>query len=84
MVSLLAFLTELLASVVDLVVIFVTDVLLVDPLGAISLLVGGALTTGTLGFVTYLAIGAVLDLFGLTLPTPGRTSPTVRNRDDRR
>lgn len=82
MVSLLAFLVELLSSVVDLVVIFLTDVLLNDPLGAIAFLVGAGLTTATLAFGTYLAVGALLKEFGIELPAPGRTS--VRDLRGRR
>jgi hypothetical protein len=81
MVSLLALLVELLASFVELIVLTVSTLLFTDPLGAVSFLMGAALFAGTFGFATYLAIGAVLDLFGLALPTPGRTS--TRGGSDR-
>jgi hypothetical protein len=74
MVSLLAFLAELLSSLVDLVVVGVTEVLLNDPLGAIAFLAGSALFVVTFGFGAYLVVGALLKELGIELPAPGRTS----------
>jgi hypothetical protein len=78
MVSLLDFVVELLVSVVDLLVIFTTEVVFSDPLSAISVTVGGALTVGTVAFFTYLVVGALLAELGVDLPTPGRTPKQER------
>ncbi|MFB6252481.1 MAG: hypothetical protein ABEI27_12505 [Halobellus sp.] len=63
MVSILGFVVQLFTSVFDLVVIFFSDVLLgVDPLTAISFLVGAGLTTATVAYFAYLVAGAALNL----------------------
>jgi hypothetical protein len=75
MVSLVEFVVELLASVVQLVVVFLTEVAFTDPLAFISFAVGAAITTGSVAFLSYLAVGALLREVGIELPTPGRTPP---------
>ena len=62
MVTVLDFVVQLVVSVVDLVRIFLLEVLLgVDPLTAISFLVGAGLTTGAVAVFGYLALGAALN-----------------------
>ena len=62
MVTILDFVVQLVVSVVDLVRIFLLEVLLgVDPLTAISFLVGAGLTTGAVAVFGYLAVGAALN-----------------------
>jgi len=62
MVTILDFVVQLVVSVVDLVRIFLLEVLLgVDPLTAISFLVGAGLTTGAVAVFGYLALGAALN-----------------------
>jgi hypothetical protein len=62
MVTILDFVVELVVSVVDLVRIFLLEVFLgVDPLTAISFLVGAGLTTGAVAVLGYLAVGAALN-----------------------
>jgi hypothetical protein len=73
MVSLLEFLVEFLASTVRLVVIFVTDVALRDPLAFVAFAVGAGLTTATLAFFAYLVLGATLEAVGVDAGSPGRT-----------
>jgi hypothetical protein len=75
MVTLTEFVVELLASVVDLVVIFVTEVFLNDPIGAVVFLVGAGLTTASVAVFGYLALGAALDAVGVGIGSPGRTPP---------
>ncbi|WP_129112653.1 hypothetical protein [Halegenticoccus tardaugens] len=75
MVSLFDFVADLLGSTVRLVVIFATEVLPNDPLSAIVFLIGGALTTFSIAFFGYLVLGAVGELFGGLMPSPGRTPP---------
>ncbi|MFB6091582.1 MAG: hypothetical protein ABEK02_01070 [Haloquadratum sp.] len=60
MVTVIGFIVRFVTSIADLVGIFVFDVLLgVDPLTAISFLVGGAITTATVAYLTLLALGAL-------------------------
>ena len=62
MITVVDFVVELVVSVFDLVRIFLLEVLLgVDPLTAVSFLVGGGLTTAALGVFGYLAVGALLN-----------------------
>ena len=62
MVTVLDFVVQLLTSVVGLVEIFLTDVLLgVDPITAVSFLVGAALTTAAVVFFGYLVVGALVN-----------------------
>lgn len=72
MVSVLGFVAQLLASVVDLVRIFVFEVLLgVDPITALSFLVGAALTTAAVAYFAYLIAGAVVNqITGLGASAP--------------
>jgi hypothetical protein len=73
MVSLLDFVAEFLVSTVRLVVIFVLDVALRDPLAFVAFVVGAGLTTATLAFFAYLVLGAALAELGLDIGSPGRT-----------
>ncbi|MFD1685482.1 hypothetical protein [Halobellus litoreus] len=62
MVTVIDFVVQLLTSVVSLVEIFLTDVLLgVDPITAISFLVGAGLTTAAVAVLGYLALGALVN-----------------------
>jgi hypothetical protein len=74
MVSLVEFVVELVASVIELTVVFLRDVAFTDPLAFVSFAMGAALTTGSVAFLGYLAVGALLKEFGIEMPTPGRTS----------
>ncbi|WP_336024397.1 hypothetical protein [Halobellus salinisoli] len=63
MVTVIDFVVQLLTSIVGLVDIFLTDVVLgVDPITAISFLVGAGLTTFAVGFFGYLVLGALVNL----------------------
>jgi hypothetical protein len=73
MVSLVAFVTRLLGSLVDLTVIFVTEVALRDPLAFVAFLVGSGLVTVSVAALGYLVVGAVFREVGVEFPTPGRT-----------
>ena len=62
MVTVIDFVAQLLTSIVGLVEIFLTDVLLgVDPITALSFLIGAGLTTAAVVFFAYLALGAVVN-----------------------
>jgi hypothetical protein len=62
MVTVIDFVVQLLTSVVSLVEIFLADVLLgVDPITAISFLVGAGLTTAAVAVLGYLALGALVN-----------------------
>jgi hypothetical protein len=61
MVTLVDFLARLIGSVFELVVIFITQVALSDPLSFVSFAVGGALTTFSIAALGYLALGALVD-----------------------
>jgi hypothetical protein len=74
MVSLVEFVVELIASVFELTVVFLRDVAFTDPLAFVSFAMGAAITTGSVAFLGYLAVGALLKEFGIELPTPGRTA----------
>jgi hypothetical protein len=73
MVTVIEFLSRLLGSVVDLVVIFLTDVFLNDPVGAVVFLVGAGLTTASVAAFGALVLGAALDAVGIDVGSPGRT-----------
>jgi len=60
MVTVVDFVVQLLVSVFELVRIFLLEVLLgVDPLTAVSFLIGGGLTTAAVAGFGYLVVGAV-------------------------
>lgn len=62
MVTVVDFLVQLVVSVFDLVRIFLLEVLLgVDPLTAVSFLVGGGLTTAAVAVFGYLVVGSLLN-----------------------
>jgi hypothetical protein len=61
MVTLVDFLVRLVASVFELVVIFITRVALSDPLAFVSFAIGAVLTTASVAALGYLALGAVVD-----------------------
>jgi hypothetical protein len=80
MVTVVDFVVQLIVSVVDLVRIFLLDVLLgVDPLTAVSFLIGGGLTTAAVAALGYLAVGAVLNRLtgaGASAPDSGPKQTT--------
>jgi hypothetical protein len=78
MASLLALVTELLVSVFELVVIFIRDVALRDPLAFVSFLVGGGLTTASVAVFGYLAVGAFVDWLGDVIGRPRQPSQQAR------
>jgi hypothetical protein len=76
MATLLDFIVTFLTSILDLVVIFTTEVALRgDPIALLVFLVGAGLTTASVAFFGYLVVGALLDSVGLSLGSPGRTPP---------
>jgi hypothetical protein len=60
MATVTEFVVQLGRSVVDLVVIFATEVALQDPITLLVFLVGAALTTFAAGFFGVLTVGALL------------------------
>jgi len=60
MATLTDFVVQLVESVVDLVIIFATEVALQDPIGLLVFLVGAALTTVAVGLFGVLTVGAVI------------------------
>jgi hypothetical protein len=73
MVTLTQFVSELLGSLVRLVVIFLRDVALRDPLSFVAFAMGALLVTASLAVFGYLVLGAVVELAGGTMWSPGRT-----------
>lgn len=59
MATLTAVITKLLSSIVDLVVIFLTDVALNDPIGFVVWAIGAGLTTIAVVYFTYLVLGGL-------------------------
>jgi hypothetical protein len=78
MASLLTLVVELLASVLELAVIFVTDVALRDPLAFVSFLVGAGLTTASVLGFGYLVLGAAVDWLGDVIGTPRQPPQRAR------
>jgi hypothetical protein len=80
MVTVVDFVVQLVVSVFDLVRIFLLEVLLgVDPLTAISFLVGGGLTTAAVAGFGYLVVGAALNQLtgsGASAPDSGPEGST--------
>ncbi|MGQ4556770.1 hypothetical protein [Halobellus sp. GM3] len=76
MVTVIDFVAQLLTSIVDLVRIFLFEVLLgVDPITSVSFLVGAVLTTGAVAFFAYLVLGALVNqLTGLGASAPDAAS----------
>ena len=68
MATLTEFVVELIRSVVDLVIIFVTDVATQDPIALLVFLTGAAITTFAAGFLGLLVAGMVLDLLRDSVP----------------
>lgn len=75
MLTLTAFIAELLTSLVRLVFAFFDVLLTTDPLSAISLLVGAALIGGSSAVFGYLALGALVDWLGGLIGSPARAPP---------
>ena len=74
MVTVVDLIVQLVVSVVDLVRLFLLDVLLgVDPLTAVSVLVGSGLTTAAVAGFAYLLAGAALNQ--LTGPAASARDP---------
>lgn len=74
MPTLIAFVVELLTSLVQLAFAFV-DILLTGPLAAISLLAGAALIVVSSAVLGYLALGALVDWLGDLIGSPARGPP---------
>lgn len=73
MVTPAEFVLELLSNVVELFFIFVQKVVLaVDPLTAISFIVGQLLVVGAVVVLGYLALGALAAELGVDLPAIGK------------
>lgn len=76
MVTVIDFVTQLLTSLLELVITFVFDVFLgVDPLSAVAVLVGAALVGASSLFFGYLVLGAALNAltgFGSSAPDAPR------------
>lgn len=73
MVTPAEFVLELLSNVVELLFIFVQEVVLaVDPLTAVSFIVGQVLVVGAVAALGYLALGALAAELGVELPTIGK------------
>lgn len=73
MVTPAEFILELLSNVVELLFIFVQEVVLaVDPLTAVSFIVGQVLVVGAVAALGYLALGALAAELGVELPTIGK------------
>ncbi|UIO99678.1 hypothetical protein Hbl1158_14305 [Halobaculum sp. CBA1158] len=68
MVTVTDFVVRLVTSVLDLVVIFVTDVALRDPLSFVSFLFGALFVGGASLVLGYLALGALGYEFGIGDP----------------
>ena len=64
MVTLVDFLARLIGSVFELIVIFITQVALSDPLAFVSFAVGGALTTFAIAALGYGVLGALREAIG--------------------
>lgn len=74
MTTLTAFIVELLVSTVRLLLTFI-DIVLMDPLSAISFLAGQALLLGAVGVLGYLALGALADWLGGVIELPAGGPP---------
>lgn len=74
MPTLTDFVVELLTSAVDLLVIFVTDVALLDPLALVTWLIGLVLLAFSVGVFGYLTLGAIGSLFSFG-GSPDRRPP---------
>ncbi|WP_435062107.1 hypothetical protein [Halobaculum sp. EA56] len=68
MVTVIDFVVRLVTSAVDLIVIFVTDVALRDPLAFVSFLFGALFVGGASAVMGYLALGALGYEFGIGDP----------------
>jgi len=68
------FVVELVTDVFRLAIVFVQEVVLgVDPLTAVSFVVGQVFVIGAVAVFAYAAVGALLDAVGIELPAIGRT-----------
>ena len=65
MVTVIEFVVQLVTSVRDLIVIFVRDVALADPLSFVSFLFGALFVGGASAVMGYLALGALGYEFGI-------------------
>lgn len=63
MVTVTEFIVRLLMSAVKLTTIFLTDVMMNDPLSFISFAIGAVLTTFSILFFGYLVLGAIGSMF---------------------
>ena len=72
MVSVIQFLTRLGGSIVELARIILVDVAVGDPLAFVNFLVGALVMAFSVGFLGYLALGALGRELGIVTPTPRR------------
>lgn len=71
-------LAALVRSALELPAVFLTEVVLrepVDPLAVVSIAVGTLLTVLPVAALGYLVLGAALAEVGVSLPVPGRSPP---------
>lgn len=68
MVTVIDFIIELVTSAIDLIVIFITEVALRDPLAFVSFLFGALFVGGASAVLGYLALGALGYEFGIGDP----------------
>ncbi|MFB6176882.1 MAG: hypothetical protein ABEI99_07025 [Halobaculum sp.] len=80
MVTVTDFLVRLVTSAIELVVTFVTEVAVQDPLSFVSFLFGAIFVGGASAFFGYLVVGALFDELGLQMPSPGRGTREGRGR----
>lgn len=69
MVTVTEFLSRLISSIGEMIVIFVRDVATQDPLSFVSLAVGALFVTIAVVYFAYLVLGAAADAVGLITPT---------------
>jgi hypothetical protein len=73
MVTVTDFLVRLAESVVELVVVFLRDVALADPLSFVLFALGGLFVTASVGALGFLALGALAREIGGPSSSGGRT-----------
>ncbi|MEZ3116579.1 hypothetical protein RYH80_11740 [Halobaculum sp. MBLA0147] len=80
MVTVTDFLVELAASVAEMAITIGTEVALRDPLSFVSVVAGTAFLVVSTGVLGYVALGALLQPLGLSLPSPGRGTREAEGR----
>ena len=66
-----ALLVRLIESIIELTISF-GELALGDPFAFVLVALGGAITAGSLAVFTYVFVGALAELVGVELPTPGK------------